>query len=111
MADQTERLPTYFFPIPKGATITTVSADYCSTTTGNEQYLQDHHAASALGAVPGLPVSFFSATSVDNAPYLAGLVPEDSEKKIIHPKASQVQHFTHDLITSENVRKQWAGKL
>ena len=43
--------------------------------------------ASALGAVPGLPVSVFSATSMDNTPYLAGLVPVDSEK-IVHPKAS-----------------------
>ena len=50
--------------------------------------IQDHHAASALGAVPGLPVSVFSATSMDSAPYLAGLVPLDSEK-IVHPKASQ----------------------
>ena len=50
--------------------------------------IQDHHAASALGAVPGLPVSVFSATSMDSAPYLAGLVPLDSEK-IVHPKVSQ----------------------
>jgi len=46
---------------------------------------QDHHAASKLGAVPGLPVTVFSATSVDNVPYLAGLVPADSDK-IVHPK-------------------------
>ena len=57
--------------------------------------LQDHHAASKLGAVPGLPVTVFSATSVDNVPYLAGLVPADSDK-IVHPKASPTFHAQID---------------
>ena len=67
----------------------------------NDRFIQDHHAASALGAVPGLPVSVFSATAMDNAPYLAGLVPVDSEK-IVHPKVSP---------TSQQAKMQTRGLL